>query len=110
MGENNIGDDGISVIAGALGKSRIRELYIHQCGITVTGAKKLATGLSLNSSIIALYVRNNPITVEGACLLLKSVDNGVCEGVGIDDEYQKDTEVQQMMKILKARRKVRRHR
>ena len=107
MGENNIGDDGISVIAGALGKSRIRELYIHQCGITVTGTKELATGLSCNSSITVLNVRDNPITVEGAYLLLKSaMDNGVCEVVEVDYKYEEDNEVQKIMNVLETRRKV----
>jgi len=77
MGWNDIGNDGITAIAGALGKSRIRILGVQKCGITVTGAKELATGLSLN---FVLDVQFNPITVEGACLLLKSaVDNGTCE-------------------------------
>jgi len=107
VGGNNIGDDGITAIAGALGKSRIRELYVHQCGITVSGAKELATGLSLNSSITVLFVSDNPITVEGACLLLKSaVDNGVCENVIVNFEYEEDNEVQKMMSILETRRMV----
>ena len=107
MGENNIGDDGITVIAGALGKSRIRKLDVRKCGITVTGAKELATGLSLNSSITVLGVFDNPITVEGARLILQSaIDNGVCEEVSIDGEYDEDNEVQEMMIILYFRQKV----
>jgi len=107
MGWNDIGDDGITVIAEALGKSRIKKLYVYHCGITVTGAKELATGLSLNSSITILNVWYNPITVEGARLLLESaVDNGVCEEVVIDYEYKEDNEVQKMMDILETRRKV----
>ena len=107
MGWNNIGDDGITVIAGALGKSRIKKLGVQECGITVTGAKELVRGLSLNSTITVLYVEYNPITLEGARLLLKSVeDNGVCEKVRIDGEYKEDNEVQKMMNILKARQEV----
>ncbi|XP_065887232.1 leucine-rich repeat-containing protein 74B-like isoform X2 [Dysidea avara] len=109
MGENNIGDDGITVIAGALGKSRIRKLDVRKCGITVTGAKELATGLSLNSSITVLGVFDNPITVEGARLILQSaIDNGVCEEVSIDGEYDEDNEVQEMMIILYFRQKAKR--
>ena len=109
MGYNNIGDDGITVIARsrALGKSRIRKLYVENCGITVTGAKELATGLLLNSSITVLNVDDNPITVEGACLILQSaIDNGVCEEVTIDGEYMEDNEVQKMMNILEIRQEV----
>jgi len=107
MGWNDIGDDGITAIAGALGKSRIRELYVQECGITVTGAKELATGLSLNFSITVLNVLHNPITVEGTCVLLKSVvDNGVCENVWINYEYIEENEVQKMMNILETRQKV----
>ena len=107
MTSNNIGDDGITIIAGALVKSRIRELDVENCGITVTGAKELATGLSLNSSITVLSVQINPITVEGAYLILQSaIDNGVCEEVVIDYEYKEDNEVQKMMNILETRQKV----
>jgi len=108
MGKNDIGDDGIAAIAGALGKSRIRKLNVWECGITVTGAKELATGLSLNFSITVLDVRLNRITVEGASLLLKSaVDNGVCEEVKINYIiYKEENEVQKMMNILETRQKV----
>ena len=107
MGWNNIGDDGITVIARVLGKSWIKKLYVEECGITVIGAKELATGLSLNCSITVLDVEDNPITVEGARLLVKSAaDNGMCEEVMIDREYNEDNEVQKMMKILETRQKV----
>jgi len=107
MGLNNIGDDGISVIAGTLGKSRIRELSVRRCGITDTGAKQLATGLSLNSSITVLYVHVNPITMEGTRLILQSaVNNKVCTLVSIDVQYKADSEVRKMINILETRQKV----
>ena len=107
MGRNNFGDHGISIIAGALGKSRVRNLDLYECGITVAGAKELARGLSINSSITVLSVRSNIITVEGARLILKSaVDNGVCEEVGIDGVYKPDIVVQKLMNILETRQEV----
>ena len=107
MGGNSIGDDGISVIAGALGKSKIRILYVRGCGITDIGAKQLATGLLFNSSIAELNVENNPITVEGAYLILQSaVNNQVCTLVGIDDKHKTDSEVRKMINILETRQKV----
>ena len=106
MGHNNIGDDGISVIAGALGKNRIRMLSVNYCGITDIGAKQLATGLSLNSSIIVLVVCNNPITVEGARLILQSaVNNKVCVQVIVDIEHELDSEVRRMSDILETRQR-----
>ena len=106
MGVNNICDDGITVIAGALGKSRIRKLFVYKCGITVTGAKELATGLSVNQSIKELGICHNAITVKGAHLILQSaVNNRVCEEVDIDYQH-KDIEVQKMMNILETRQKV----
>ena len=45
MDDNDIGDDGTSLIAGALGKSRISSLSLRDCGITVTGAKELSGDL-----------------------------------------------------------------
>ena len=50
-------------------------------------------------------LRGNPITVEGALLIVKSaVDNTVCQCVGIDDEYKND-EIKKMMNILEDRRR-----
>ena len=46
----------------------------------------------------------NPITVDEARLIMKSaVENGVCEYVGIDDEYKDDKEVKKMTTILDDR-------
>jgi len=105
MGWNNIGDDGITTIAGALGKSKIKVLYVASCGITIMGAKELTTALSTNQTIKTLYLYDNPITMEGARLMLQSaIDNGVCELVGISSDYRSDYEVDKMMTILQTRR------
>ena len=100
---NNIGDDGISAIAGALGNCKINVLDVQQCGITLTGAKSLAEVLSSNHTIRELVLWDNPITVEGALLIVKSaVDNTACQHLWIDDEYKND-EVKKMMKIFEDR-------
>ena len=105
MKVNNIGDDGISAIAGALGNCQINELDVDQCGITLTGARSLAVALSSNHTITELSLLDNPITVEGALLIVKSaVDNTVCQRVWIDDEYKKDKRVKMMMNVLRWRR------
>jgi len=105
LGDNNIGDDGITAIAGALGKSKIRVLNVPNCGITIMGAKELTTALSTNQTIKKLFLFDNPITVEGARLMLQSaINNGVCEQVFINDDYRSDNEVQKMRTILKTRR------
>ena len=110
MGRNNFGDDGITAIAGALGKSRIKVLNIWKCDITIMGAEELSTVLSTNQTIKALNLYDNPITVEGARLmLLSAVNNKVCEKVTVNDEccsddYSSDKEVQKMMTILQTRR------
>ena len=96
---NNIGDDGISAIAGALGNCKISELGVRECGITLTGARSLATALYSSNTIRELRLNSNPITVEGALLIVNSaVHNTVCQYVGIDSEYKND-EIQ-MMNIL----------
>ena len=98
---NNIGDDGISAIAGALGNCKINKLNVQECGITLTGAISLAAAVSSNHTITELELRDNPITVEGALLIVKSaVNNTVCQDVEIDDEYENDEEVKMMMNIL----------
>ena len=108
--ENNIGDDGIIAIAGALGKSRLRDLNADDCGITLMGAVELTSALSTNQTIKILHLYKNFITVEGARLILQSaVNNGVCEKVTINNEntsdnYESDNEVQKMMTILQTRR------
>jgi len=103
MSNNKIGDDGISAIAGALGNCKINILDVEKCGITLTGARSLAAALSSNHTIRVLWLMFNPITVEGALLIVKSaVHNTVCEKVGIDDAYEND-EVKKMMNILENR-------
>lgn len=103
---NNIGDDGIDVIARVLGNSQICELYIKKCGITLIGAKSLATGLIINKTIKTIAIISNPITVDGACLILQSaVDNGVCYLV--DAEYRSNEKTKRIMLELEMRRQVR---
>ena len=106
MGHNNITDDGITVIAGSLRSSSITELHVSRCGITFTGVRSLAAALSTNQCITKLQLMENPITVDGAHLIMKSaVDNGVCEIVGIDYKYKDDDEVKEMKIILDDRRR-----
>ena len=103
MHRNNVGDVGISAIAEALGNCKINALDIGQCGITLTGATSLAAALSSNHTIRGLFLKHNPITIEGALLIVKSaVNNTVCQSVGVDDEYKND-EIWKMMEILKYR-------
>ena len=104
MKHNDIGDDGISVIAEALGNCKINILDVSECGITLTGTRSLAAALSSNHTIKELWLRGNPITVEGALLIVKSaVDNTVCQRVLIDDEYENDEGVKKTMNILENR-------
>ena len=106
MNENTIGDDGITAIATALTNSRISQLWVMECGITLTGARSIATLLLANHSISMLVLSDNAITTEGAHLILQSaVNNKACQvDIGIDDEYRRDSEVQTMMNILRDRR------
>ena len=105
MENNNITDDGITAIAGSLRSSSITVLNVRKCGITFTGVTSLAAALTTNQSITELWLYDNPITVDGARLIMKSaVDNGVCEIVYIDDEYKDDDEVKEMKTILDDRR------
>ena len=104
MGGNDIKDEGITAIAGSLSTSSITELDVMKCGITFTGVRSLAAALSTNQNIRRLWLMGNPITVDGALLIMKSaVDNGVCE-VHIDNEYEDDDQVKEMMTILNERR------
>ena len=101
---NSIGDDGISAIARELGNCKINELDVDRCGITLTGARSLATALSSHPTIRRLWLWNNPITVEGAQLIVEAaVHNTVCVYVYIDDEYENDN-VKEMLTILEDRR------
>jgi len=104
---NNIGDGGITAIAGALSTTQIDELDLSDCGITLTGAALLAERLLVNNSVKSLYV-DNQITVEGARLILQSaVSNGICQMVDIGRNYNDDDEVKKMNIILEQRMKVR---
>ena len=105
MWGNSIGDDGISAIARELGNCRINLLDVVWCGITLTGARSLATALSSHPTISVLRLPYNPITVEGAQLIVEAaVHNTVCLRVDIDDEYKND-KVKEMLTILEDRRR-----
>ena len=106
MSNNNITNDGITAIAGSLRSSSITKLNVPSCGITFTGVRPLGAALTTNQSIRKLWLWNNPITVDGARLIMKSaVDNGVCEYVLIDCKYKDDDEVKEMITILDDRRR-----
>ena len=103
--KNDIKDEGITAIAGSLSYSSIFDLSVSECGITFTGVRSLAAALLTYQNFRTLRLYDNPITVDGARLVMKSaVDNGVCEDVCIDDEYEDDDQVQEMMTILDDRR------
>ena len=111
VSHNIIGDDGISVIVEQLQKvtnSRISLLRIRNCGITLTGARSIASLLSLNQSIRKLALEHNVITTEGARLILQSaVNNKACQAdIGIGGEYRSDSEARTMMNILYDRRRM----
>ena len=103
---NPIGDKGIEDIAKNLDNSRISELHVSYCIISVTGAKSLAEGLKTNYALKLLNVRHNDITVDGAIAILEAaVANGVCQEVRIDDEYKSDDKVKELMSVLEERKR-----
>ena len=103
IGQNNIGDEGIFAITRALRNCKISKLKVDDCGITLTGARSLARALDSSNTIRYLKLHFNPITVEGALLVVNSaVNNTVCEYVSVDKEYQND-EIQKKMNILEDR-------
>ena len=104
MNSNSIGDNGISAIARELGNCKINVLHVEQCGITLTGARSLATALSSHPTIRELWLQVNPITVEGAQLIVEAaVHITVCLHVYIDDEYYENDKVKEMLTILEDR-------
>ena len=103
---NHIGDDGITAIASSLSNSSIILLDVRECGISVVGVRSLAEAISSNQNIRTLRLWNNPITVDGARLIMKAAkDNAVCENIWIDSKYDDDDEVKRMMNILDDRSK-----
>lgn len=89
-----------------LNKTKISKLYVSKCGITLTGAKSIASALLHNGSIKLLVILGNPLTVEGAHLILRSaVNNGICQVVLVDKEYENEEEAKKMITILKDRNK-----
>ena len=106
MEKNDIGDDGITAIATALTNSRIRKLWVVKCGITVTGARSIATLLSVNHHIQELWLLDNPMTKEGVHVILQSALNNSDSQVdiSIDREYYTDSEIKTTKNILMRRR------
>ena len=107
MDSNQIGDDGIIAIASSLSNSSITVLDVSRCGISVVGVRALAETISSNQNIRTLWLLDNPITVDGARIIMKAVvDNAVCKYVVIHSEYDDDDdEVKRMKNIMYNRRK-----
>ena len=79
MWRNDIGDDSIAAIAGSLSHSRITLLDDKKCGISIGGVRLLA---AVFQNIREIDIGSNPITVDGARLIMKSaMENGGCEYV-----------------------------
>ena len=58
-------------------------------------------------NIREIDIGSNPITVDGARLIMKSaVENGVCEYIVIDSKYKDDKEVKRLITILDDRRRI----
>ena len=103
--DNNVGDNGITAIATALSNSTIRMLWVSNCGITRTGARSIATLLSVNHSIRNLWLYDNPITTEAAHAILQSAVNNEASQVDIAIDYKyMDSKIQRMKDILGNRR------
>ena len=103
IGENNIGDNGISAIAEAVNNCELKILNIQKCGITLTGARSVAAALLSNCTIKELDLHYNPITIEGALLIVKSaIENTVCQRVLISDKC-KNNEVKTLIAALENR-------
>ena len=101
MDYNQIGDDGITAIAGSLNNSSITDLNLWDCGISVVGVRSLAEAISSNQNIRKLMLWNNPITFHGARLIMKAaVDNAAFIYVGLGHEYDDDYEVKRLESIL----------
>ena len=106
MSANAISDDGITAIAETLGNSRIKELDINRCSITLPGIKPLAAALSVSQNLRIVNLHGNSITMEGACLILQSaVESGQCHQVVINKEYWNDEEAKRMITVLEDRAK-----
>ena len=104
MWHNHIGDGGIAAIAESLSHSHITLLDVKKCGISIGGVRSLA---AVFQNIREIDIGSNPITVDGAHLIMKSaVENGVCEYVGIDSKYKDDKEVKRLITILDDRRRI----
>ena len=103
---NDIGDDGITAIAGSLNNSNIAVLNISGCSINFFGIKSLSSVLLTNQSIQELWLYDNPITVDGAYLIMQSaVNNKFCQFVLINDEYEDDINIKKLKTVLNKRRK-----
>ena len=78
---------------------------MRECGISDVGARVLAEALSFNQNIKMLYAEFNPITVEGAYIILQSaVNNASSPDVRINEQFKSSNEIMKLMTILEARK------
>ncbi|XP_072133339.1 NACHT, LRR and PYD domains-containing protein 3-like [Mobula birostris] len=96
---NELGDSGVKLVSMALRnpECKIQKLWLHNVGLTDSGAESLVSALSTNPSLTELDLSDNELGDSGAKLLSEALKNpeykiqklGLCN-VGLTDSGAED--------------------
>ncbi|XP_072893780.1 NACHT, LRR and PYD domains-containing protein 3-like isoform X2 [Hemitrygon akajei] len=99
LGDNKLGDSGVKLVSAALRnpECKIQKLKLYRVGLTGSGAKDLVSALSINPSLMELYLSDNKLGDSGVKLVSAALRNPECkiqklglEKVGLTDSGAED--------------------
>ncbi|XP_059818694.1 NACHT, LRR and PYD domains-containing protein 3-like isoform X1 [Hypanus sabinus] len=81
LNDNKLGDAGVKLVSAALLKSgcKLQELGLWNVGLTDSGAKDLASALSMNPSLTELNLNDNKLGDSGVKLVSAALKNSKCK-------------------------------
>ncbi|XP_072891766.1 NACHT, LRR and PYD domains-containing protein 3-like isoform X1 [Hemitrygon akajei] len=81
LSANKLGDSGVKLVSAALRspECKIQKLWLHNVGLTDSGAKDLASALSTNPSLTELDLSDNKLGDSGVKLVSAALRNPKCE-------------------------------
>ncbi|XP_072891776.1 NACHT, LRR and PYD domains-containing protein 12-like [Hemitrygon akajei] len=99
LGQNKLGDSGVKLVSAALRnpECKIQKLWLHNVGLTDSGAEDITTALSTNSSLMELNLSGNKLGDSGVKLVSDALRNPECKiqklglrDVGLSDSSADD--------------------
>ncbi|XP_072892719.1 ribonuclease inhibitor-like [Hemitrygon akajei] len=108
LGQNKLGDSGVKLVSAALRnpECKIQKLWLHNVGLTDSGAEDITTALSTNSSLMELNLSGNKLGDSGVKLVSDALRNPECkiQKLGLRDVGLSDSSADDLIFALSTNR------